>query len=97
VRLPVIRGVIERRVLVNFRVDPAALERVLPPPLRPKLVGTFGIGGICLIRLRDIRPRLVPSAFRISSENAAHRIAVHWDGRHDPGSPLAASSSTRPS
>ena len=27
-RIPVIRGVIERRILVNFRVDPAALAAV---------------------------------------------------------------------
>ncbi|HXT52418.1 MAG TPA: DUF2071 domain-containing protein, partial [Thermoanaerobaculia bacterium] len=79
-RIPVIRGVIERRILVNFRVDPAALAAVLPEPLRPKLVGGYGIGGICLIRLRDIRPRLVPKAFGIRSDNAAHRIAVEWPG-----------------
>lgn len=79
-RIPVIRGVIERRILVNFRVDPTALAAVLPQPLRPKLVAGYGIGGICLIRLRDIRPRLVPRAFGIRSENAAHRIAVEWPG-----------------
>jgi Uncharacterized conserved protein (COG2071) len=82
-RVPVIRGVIDRRVLVNFRVEPSALAAVLPEPLRPKLVGGYGIGGICLIRLRDIRPRYFPSAFGISSENAAHRIAVQWDRDHD--------------
>ena len=79
-RIPVIRGVIERRILVNFRVDPAALAAVLPLPLQPKLVGGYGIGGICLIRLREIRPRLVPKAFGVRSENAAHRIAVEWPG-----------------
>ena len=77
-RVPVIRGVIDRRVLVNFRVEPSALAAVLPQPLQPKLVRGYGIGGICLIRLRDIRPRLIPSAFGITSENAAHRIAVQW-------------------
>jgi len=30
----------------------------------------------CLIRLKDIRPRFFPSFLGISSENAAHRIAV---------------------
>ena len=39
-----------------------------------------GVAGICLIRLRHIRPRFVPSRFGITSENAAHRIAVVWDG-----------------
>jgi hypothetical protein len=34
---------------------------------------------VCLIRLKNIRPRFLPSFFGISSENAAHRIAVEWD------------------
>ncbi len=76
VRIPVVRGLIDRRILVNYRVDPSALETVLPNPLRPKLVKGFGIGGICLIRLKQIRPRLVPRSLGIGSENAAHRIAV---------------------
>lgn len=71
-----IRGVIDRRILVNFRVDPEALTAVLPEPLQPKLVNGHGIGGICLIRLRGIRPVFLPPFIGISSENAAHRIAV---------------------
>ncbi len=78
-RLPVIRGLIDRRVLVNFRVDPGVLSSILPPPFRPQIVNGFGIAGICLIRLRHVRPRFLPSWIGISSENAAHRIAVEWD------------------
>ncbi|MDB5307806.1 MAG: hypothetical protein JWO38_2008 [Gemmataceae bacterium] len=78
-RLPVIRGVIDRRILVNYRVDPVVLAGLLPAPFRPKLVRGFGMVGVCLIRLRDIRPVWVPSGFGISSENAAHRAAVEWD------------------
>jgi hypothetical protein len=35
--------------------------------------------GICLIRLRNVRPRFFPSWVGIPSENAAHRTAVEWD------------------
>src|SRR4051812_38647347 len=31
VQLPVVRGVIQRRLLVNYRVRPEALRRLLPP------------------------------------------------------------------
>lgn len=75
-KIPTVRGVIDRRILVNFQVAPEALQRVLPTPLRPKLAAGVGIGGICLIRLRELRPRLVPRSLGMSSENAAHRIAV---------------------
>ena len=77
--LPVIRGLIERRILVNYRVDPDALTRMLPRLFRPQLVQGFGMAGICLIRLREVRPRGFPRWLGIGSENAAHRIAVEWD------------------
>jgi hypothetical protein len=35
--------------------------------------------GICLIRLKKVRPTFLPSWLGISSENAAHRMAVEWD------------------
>ncbi len=78
-RIPVIRGVIERRILVNYRVDPKVLASVLPDPFRPKVVNGAGMAGVCLIRLKLIRHRLLPSFVGISSENAAHRIAAEWD------------------
>ena len=77
-RIPVLRGLIERRLLVNYRVDPIVLSRLLPQPFRPKLVGGHGVAGICLIRLSAIRPRWLPAWCGVSSENAAHRIAVEW-------------------
>lgn len=78
-KIPVIKGIIDRRILVNYRVDPDVLADVLPDPFRPKLIHGAGIAGICLIRLKHIRPRFVPGLLGISSENAAHRIAVEWD------------------
>lgn len=78
-RIPTIQGLIERRILVNYRVRPAALERVLPPPFRPQTVAGYGVAGICLIRLSGVRPRWAPGFLGIGSENAAHRIAVEWD------------------
>lgn len=55
------------------------MAAVLPKPFRPKLVEGYAIGGICLIRLKRIRPKFFPIPWGISSENAAHRIAVAWD------------------
>jgi hypothetical protein len=78
-KLPIIRGLIDRRILANYRVDAEVLARVLPTPFRPKLIDGFGVAGICLIRLKQIRPRGFPQFMGISSENAAHRIAVEWD------------------
>jgi hypothetical protein len=78
-RLPGLRGRIERRLLVNYRVDPDAVTRMLPEPFRPQLVGDAAVAGICLIRLGEMRPRPLPRWMGLQSENAAHRIAVVWD------------------
>lgn len=77
--LDTIQGVIARRVLLNYRIDPTALQQVLPAPFRPKLYRGYGIGGICMIRFKELRPRLLPAWLGMGSENAAHRIAVEWD------------------
>lgn len=77
-RIPVMRGLIDRRILVNYRVDPAVMTKILPPPFRPQVVGGHAIGGICLIRLAQLRPRFVPAFLGFQTENAAHRVAVQW-------------------
>jgi hypothetical protein len=77
-QLPTMRGLIARRLLVNYRVEPQTLRSFLPSPFRPKLVNGFAIAGICLIRLEHIRPDGLPSFVGVASENAAHRIAVVW-------------------
>ncbi len=78
-RLPKVHGTIKRRLLINYRVDPVVMQRLLPAPFHPKLHAGNAIAGMCLIRLEDIRPRRFPRAVGLSSENAAHRIAVVWE------------------
>jgi hypothetical protein len=76
---PVVQGVIARRLLINYRVDPDVVAALLPAPFQPKLIQGAAIAGICLIRLQAVRPRGVPALLGMTSENAAHRIAVEWD------------------
>jgi hypothetical protein len=82
--LPAVRASIDRRILLNYRVDLDWLARVVPDPFRPLVIRGFGVAGICLIRLRNVRPRGLPGRAGLSSENAAHRIAVEWDGEYGP-------------
>jgi hypothetical protein len=70
---------IERRLLVNYRIDPEVAARHLPSPFRPQLVGGWAIGGVCFIRLGDLRPAHFPSMLGMTTENVAHRFAVEWD------------------
>jgi hypothetical protein len=105
-RWPRLSSVVERRLLVNYRVDPEIAARLLPDPLRPQRVGGWAVAGICLIRLGRVRPTWLPGAFGVRGENAAHRIAVEWDGprgrrtgvyipRRDTGSLITAAAGGR--
>jgi hypothetical protein len=47
-------------------------------------VDGHGVAGICLIRLGGIRPSGLPAAVGLTSENAAHRVAVCWDTADGP-------------
>lgn len=83
--VPTMSSVIDRRILVNYRVDPQAIESVLPHPFRSRRVEGFAIGGICLIRLTAVRPPGAPRWLGVSSENAAHRVAVEWSAADGVG------------
>lgn len=74
--------VIERRLLVSYRIDPDRVEALLPRPFRPQLVKGHAIGGICFIRMSALRPARLPRASGLTSENVAHRFAVEWDDEH---------------
>ncbi len=77
-RLSTVRSVVERRLLINYRMDPGHAAALLPAPFEPQLVNGYAVAGICMIRLGGIRPRGVPARLGITNENAAHRFAVQW-------------------
>jgi len=76
--LPVLEGVIARRVLLNFRADPEVAQRLLPIPLEVEQQHGSAILGVCLIRLEQLRPRGIPGALGVRSENMAHRVAIRY-------------------
>ncbi|AXL11180.1 hypothetical protein DXT68_02800 [Microbacterium foliorum] len=75
-----VRAQLRRRLLISYRVDPAAAAALLPKGFRPQLVDGSAVAGVCVLGLEDIRPRVVRRRIGLRSENAAHRIAVEWDG-----------------
>ena len=78
-KIPTIKGTIDRRILINYRVELDVLKKYLPPPFKPQAVNGYGIAGICLIRLKDLRLKGLPTFMGMGFENAAHRIAVEWE------------------
>lgn len=70
---------IERRLLVNWRADPEVIAPLLPTGFRPQVLDGGAVVGICFLRLAQIHPRRAPGHYGLSSESAAHRIAVEHD------------------
>jgi hypothetical protein len=78
VELPVLSGIIDRRMLINYKVDPGVVKKLLPVNLEPLIVNGYASAGICLLRLKEIAIKYIPSFLGITSENAAHRFLVKW-------------------
>ena len=78
-KIPTIHGYIDRRILINFSADSKVVAKIIPFPFRPKTYKDKAIVGICLIRLKNIKPKGLPDFIGVNSENGAHRIAVEWD------------------
>ena len=79
--LPVIQGLIARRVLLNFRADPEVVQKLLPRPFEAETFQGHALVGICLIRLEQIRPRSFPRWLGLASENTAHRVAIRYPSK----------------
>lgn len=85
--LPVLEGLIRRRILLNLRVDPELVRPTIPEPLELNVQHGYAIVGVCLIGLEQIRPKALPAAIGLTSENMAHRVAVRFpvDGAKQDG------------
>jgi Uncharacterized conserved protein (COG2071) len=79
--LPKLEGIIARRILLNFRADPSVVQQLLPAPLKVQAHGGYAIVGVCLIRLEQLRPKGLPSAIGVASENMAHRVAILYPSK----------------
>jgi hypothetical protein len=80
--LPILEGVIRRRVLLNFRADPSVIAPLLPAPLEVLTYNGLAIVGVCLIGMEQLRPKGLPGALGLSSENMAHRVAIRYPSSH---------------
>lgn len=79
-----VRAHLRRRLLISYRLDPDVAASLLPDGSRPQLVDGSAFAGVCVLGLESIRPTWMPRRWGLRSENAAHRMAVEWDGADGP-------------
>lgn len=63
--LPLLNGIIDRRILINYRVDPEIVKNILPDGFSPLIVNGYASAGICILRLKDISIKFLPDFFRV--------------------------------
>lgn len=84
---PSARGKIDRRILINFSADPEFVRPLVPDQYGLQLANSRAVVGICLIRLKGMRPKFAPPVITLNSENIAHRIAVELSSSYGERSP----------
>lgn len=72
-------GVCQRRISLNWCIDPELARRVLPDLFRPALFDGKCIVGIDILKLVEMRPLGFPALINVSMQNATPRIAVEWE------------------
>lgn len=75
-----VRAQLRRRLLISYRVEPEVAASLLPAGFRPQIVDGSAVAGVCVLGLESIRPSWFRRRWGLRSENAAHRMAVEWDG-----------------
>lgn len=81
-KLTTVHATIGHRLLINYAADPDVVAALLPDGLRPQTVDGHAVVGICALRLTQMRPPGVPARLGVTSDDAAHGIAVEWDTDH---------------
>jgi len=74
-----VSGLCERRLILNWRVDPELVVKHLPRPFRPRLVNGKAIVGVDILKLANMRLTGLPGFTGFSTENAVDRVSVEWD------------------
>jgi hypothetical protein len=80
--VPVLEGVVERRLVVHFRVDVDAARGLLPAGLAPIERAGRAVAGVTLVRLGRVRPRGLKPLGGLGVETMVHWLAARGeDGR----------------
>jgi hypothetical protein len=77
-KMPKLATTIDRRLFITYRLNPELLKPILPEGLEPDIINGYAVAGICLIRLKNMRPQWFTPELGITVENVAHRIAIKY-------------------
>ncbi|NQZ58950.1 MAG: DUF2071 domain-containing protein [Lentisphaeraceae bacterium] len=74
------RDNIQKQILINYRINPDALNSFLPESLQPYILKKWAHVGICLLSSKSINIEWLPHWIHNNSWNVAHYFIVSKDG-----------------
>jgi hypothetical protein len=80
--VPVLRGSVDRRLVLTYRLEPTAAAAAVPDRFRPRTVRGHALGSLLILRIRGLRPRGLPERAGRTTYHALHRVAVEWSERN---------------
>lgn len=85
--VPVLRGTVDRRLVLTYRLALDAAAGATPERFQPRTVDGHALGSLLVLRVRGLRPRGLPERAGRTTYHALHRVAVEWseDGRSRTG------------
>ncbi|MEM7367373.1 MAG: hypothetical protein AAF587_02160 [Bacteroidota bacterium] len=75
----IVEGLIEWKILINYKVELGVLQRFLPQPFFPRSIRGFGLVGIAVTKQKGLRSVGVPLSVGFSSMIVEHQIAASWE------------------
>jgi hypothetical protein len=78
-KISALTGMMDWRILINFKTELKMLREYLPAPFEPRNHLGFGMAGVCLLNQRNQRIKGLPSALGLHSYQALYWIAVNWE------------------
>jgi uncharacterized protein YqjF (DUF2071 family) len=86
-------------VSINYAVDPAALQKILPPPLEPEVWRGSAWVQVLMSSLRDMRPQGLMPLFGVCFYQVSYRAAIRYrsvDGSERRGGYFVRSETNHP-
>ena len=77
-KISALTGVMDWRILINFKAELSMLRAYLPAPFVPRMHHGFGMAGICLLNQKNQRIKGLPSVVGLNSYQTLYWIAVSW-------------------
>lgn len=74
-----VKGLIDWKILINYKVELSVLQQYLPKPFFPRSIRGFGLVGIAVTKQKGVRSIGRPAPLGLNAMLVEHQAAVTWE------------------